>query len=342
VEPRGAAKSELDIWREIAERLGLGSKFRITEIDAIRVALKGKYCGMITLEDLVQHPEGIRTQIPPVPFSDMIFSTKSGKVELYSQELEKNGYDPLPFHEEPKESPLSTPNRFEQYPLIMITGRLRDRLHSQYTTVTTGAAVKSFAHCTSCKKCVTECPDEAITMIQPSALEIDNGQGESSAHLRQELKDVIHKLAVEVSDRRIDVPPDLTSLLIPDWDISKCIGCRECELDVCPYKVITPTLNYDPSRRTSAVRTFLRMHPDTAATWGLADGEMVRVESVRGAVDPVILEYDRNLDPRIVWASDGWWEANGNINQLTDDQHTAYGSTPGFNSVLVRVIHSKS
>ncbi len=50
------------------------------------------------------------------------FSTETGKIELYSTHFEKYGYDPLPYYEEPPQSPYSTPELFEQYPLILISG----------------------------------------------------------------------------------------------------------------------------------------------------------------------------------------------------------------------------
>jgi anaerobic selenocysteine-containing dehydrogenase len=51
------------------------------------------------------------------------FRTPTGKIELYSTIFESYGTDPLPHHKEPIESPLSTPDIYEKYPLIMITGR---------------------------------------------------------------------------------------------------------------------------------------------------------------------------------------------------------------------------
>ena len=50
------------------------------------------------------------------------FDTPTGKVELYSTVFERCGLDPLPGYEEPPESPVSTPELFEEYPLILITG----------------------------------------------------------------------------------------------------------------------------------------------------------------------------------------------------------------------------
>jgi anaerobic selenocysteine-containing dehydrogenase len=51
------------------------------------------------------------------------FNTPSGKIELYSSILERWGLEPLPYYEEPPFSPLSTPDLFKKYPLIMMTGR---------------------------------------------------------------------------------------------------------------------------------------------------------------------------------------------------------------------------
>jgi anaerobic selenocysteine-containing dehydrogenase len=51
------------------------------------------------------------------------FDTPTGKVELYSKRYEEWGLDPLPYYEEPKESPISTPELAKEYPLILTTGR---------------------------------------------------------------------------------------------------------------------------------------------------------------------------------------------------------------------------
>ncbi|MHA2210712.1 MAG: molybdopterin-containing oxidoreductase family protein [Candidatus Thorarchaeota archaeon] len=226
VEPLGEAKHELEIWTEIAERVSLGEYFKLTEIDAIRLALESDDCAHIEVEDLIKHPEGIRTTSPAIPFSDRRFTTRSGKFELFSQELKELGYDPLPVHEEPAESPLSTPELYEEFPLIMITGRLRTSLHSQFTTSEVGS------------------------------------------------------------------------------------------------------------------RAYLKLHPDTAKNLGLTEGDLVSIESRRGRIDDLQLQLTEDIDPRVVWASDGWWVKDGNMNLLTDDLHTAFGHTPGFNSVLVSVTKS--
>jgi anaerobic selenocysteine-containing dehydrogenase len=344
VEPEGNAKDELDIWKGIAGRLSMDEHFELTPRDAMRLALDSKECRHITLEGLMEHPEGIRTTAPVIPFSDRSFKTSTKKVELYSTELEALGHDPLPFYEEPAESPISTPDVFEEFPLIMITGRLRERLHSQYTTVELGADVKSFAHCTTCQECIKKCPDEAITLAQPSVQQIQmNDEVESipKAKLREQLSSLVGGLAVRLSNHEIPIPESITGLLVPLWNEKACIGCRECNLDDCPYDVVEEPIRMPSMQTVPHKRTFLRMHPDTATNLGLANGDRVTIESRRGRVTGIILEVTEEVDPRLVWSSDGWWERDGNINVLTDDKHTAYGHTPGFNSVLVKVYLSE-
>jgi len=343
VEPQGEARHELEIWRGIAERLGLGQFFHLTEIDAIRLALRGHDCEGITLEKLKRHPGGIRTRSPSIPFADHRFLTPSGKVELYSKTLEDMGFDPLPYHEEPAESPVCTPEVFKNYPLIMVSGRLRNRLHSQYTTVKVGAEAKTYSQCTTCQKCVKDCKDEAISLQSPSVEMIHRISGEDSetrAKMREKLSEIVKGLAVTSSERVIAIPDGITGLQVPIWNPDKCIGCRECALDICPFKVVTEPIRMPPMVQTQTHRMFLRMNPVTARGLNLSDGDLVRVESVRGSVDRVRLEVTEDIDPRVVWASDGWWDRDGNINLLTDDKHTAFGHTPGFNSVLVRVSSS--
>ena len=64
------------------------------------------------------------------------FYTFSGKIEIYSQSLESNGYDPLPVYHEPMESIASTPELAKQYPLTLTTGARQPMfLHSQQRNI---------------------------------------------------------------------------------------------------------------------------------------------------------------------------------------------------------------
>lgn len=60
------------------------------------------------------------------------FGTPTGKFELYSTTMRDWGYDPLPAHVEPPESPLRTPEVHAEFPLILITGAKQAMyMHSQ-------------------------------------------------------------------------------------------------------------------------------------------------------------------------------------------------------------------
>jgi anaerobic selenocysteine-containing dehydrogenase len=58
------------------------------------------------------------------------FDTPSGKVELYSERLKQWGYSPLPDYRELPESPLSTPELFQDYPLIFTSAKDPYYFHS--------------------------------------------------------------------------------------------------------------------------------------------------------------------------------------------------------------------
>lgn len=69
-------------------------------------------------------------------FEESGFSTPSGKIELYSSILEEQGYDPLPYYQEPPESPLSKPDMAREYPLILITGgRSQYFFHTEFRQI---------------------------------------------------------------------------------------------------------------------------------------------------------------------------------------------------------------
>jgi anaerobic selenocysteine-containing dehydrogenase len=64
------------------------------------------------------------------------FETASGKIELYSSVYKSWGLDPLPYYDEPPQSPVRTPELFEKYPLIMITGaRSHVYFHSEHRMI---------------------------------------------------------------------------------------------------------------------------------------------------------------------------------------------------------------
>jgi len=87
----------------------------------------------VTFRDLVDRMVLFPDSFDMQPWQSTGFPTPSGKIELYSSILEKLGYDPMPFYEEPPESPVSTPEIAREYPLILNTGgRFMPMHHSEF------------------------------------------------------------------------------------------------------------------------------------------------------------------------------------------------------------------
>ncbi|MGQ9788673.1 MAG: molybdopterin-containing oxidoreductase family protein [Candidatus Hadarchaeaceae archaeon] len=135
VEPVGECWPDWKFWFELGRRMGHGEYFPWNDVsDAIEVLLKSTGYSVKVLEQL---PGGFFYDFPRYrKYIDNGFRTPSGKVELYSEVLQKYGYDPLPTHVEPCESPISNPELAKEYPLILTTGsRVLEYTHSQLRNV---------------------------------------------------------------------------------------------------------------------------------------------------------------------------------------------------------------
>lgn len=64
------------------------------------------------------------------------FQTATGRIELWCTMYNALGLDPLPSYEEPVPSPRSTPELFEEYPLVLTTGaRVWSMFHSEHRQI---------------------------------------------------------------------------------------------------------------------------------------------------------------------------------------------------------------
>ena len=114
----GECKSDEEIFVELARRMNLDS---CTEsVQDVLDQMVGDGLG-ITFDEL--RGEGF-VQVPFKyrKYETDGFKTPTGKIELYSTRLEAMGYDPLPYYEEPPESPVATPELAEKFPLVLTTG----------------------------------------------------------------------------------------------------------------------------------------------------------------------------------------------------------------------------
>jgi thiosulfate reductase / polysulfide reductase chain A len=136
IKPLGERRPDYDFFRELAIRMGYGEYFPWENEEALaeyKLAPLG-----ITFEEAVE--KGVVHSSEPWTYETINpktgkptgFATPSGKIELYSNVLKELGYDPLPFYEEPPESPVRTPDVAGDYPLILTTGgRFRPMFHSE-------------------------------------------------------------------------------------------------------------------------------------------------------------------------------------------------------------------
>jgi anaerobic selenocysteine-containing dehydrogenase len=130
IQPLGERKEDYYFWRELGIRMGQ-KEFWPWETFEEHIAYRVKPMG-ITYEEFVQ-AGCLMSPLEEKKYEKYGFATPSGKFELYSSILEKLGYDPLPFYEEPAESPVRTPQVAKEYPFILNTGgRFMPQHHSEF------------------------------------------------------------------------------------------------------------------------------------------------------------------------------------------------------------------
>ncbi len=119
----GERRSDWWFWQQLALRMGYQDDYPWTnELEAINYQLEPLG---VTVQDLEENPSGLYFGEPVTyhKYEQNGFRTPTSKVEFYSHSLEAYGHDPLPSYVEPAESPVSTPELAQDYPLILNAGR---------------------------------------------------------------------------------------------------------------------------------------------------------------------------------------------------------------------------
>jgi anaerobic selenocysteine-containing dehydrogenase len=94
-----------------------------------------------------------------------------------------------------------------------------------------------------------------------------------------------------------------------------------------------------PSLRKLVPEPLIEINPQTAGELGIADGDLVKVESLRGSIK-IKARLTEHIHPKVVSVQHGWNEAN--VNYLTDDEAVdPTSSYPGFKSVMCRVMKAE-
>ncbi len=135
IEPLGESGDDGKIWTKLGRRRGYGEYFPWnTEKEIINFLQKPSGLTREQLEK--EHPEGMFYIEDDKKYQGGNYRTPSGKIEIYSETLAENGYDPLPVYVEPSQSPVSTPELAKKYPVILTTGsRILQYTHTQFRNI---------------------------------------------------------------------------------------------------------------------------------------------------------------------------------------------------------------
>ncbi|KUK53649.1 MAG: Nitrate reductase [Desulfotomaculum sp. 46_296] len=126
----GQCRSDLDIWLELAHRMGFVKEFPWQTADEL-VDHMLEPSGLSRKELLLSGGVTYGQQ-KYKNYEKQGFKTPSGKIEIYSSYLKDLSLPPLPTYFEPVESPAKTPELAEKYPFILTTGaRQVQYIHSQ-------------------------------------------------------------------------------------------------------------------------------------------------------------------------------------------------------------------
>jgi anaerobic selenocysteine-containing dehydrogenase len=123
IAPRGDCRSNNDVFRALAGRMGFDPKDFPDDETLIREVLDGgPTVAGITLERL-QEEGSVRLNLPVdyAPFASGRFPTPSGKCELYSERMKADGFDPLPTYIPPLEDPQTRTELAGKFPLQLLS-----------------------------------------------------------------------------------------------------------------------------------------------------------------------------------------------------------------------------
>ena len=121
IDPFYESWSEWKFFTELAKKIGMGDQFPWKSEEEL-VAFELGPTGLTFKQLLEEKPEGAFYQQKQYGMKGGKFTTPSTKIEIYSEALEKVGFDPLPTYLEPRKGPFSSPELLKKYPLILSTG----------------------------------------------------------------------------------------------------------------------------------------------------------------------------------------------------------------------------
>jgi anaerobic selenocysteine-containing dehydrogenase len=139
IEPVGESLANIEVFRRLAARMGFDDAcFRDTDDDVARQALASGHRNLAGIEwEALKQRGWQRLAVAErfAPFAEGGFPTPSGKCELHSQALAKQGIDPLPFYNPPAELASSNPQLAARYPLSFLSPPRRNFLNSSFANL---------------------------------------------------------------------------------------------------------------------------------------------------------------------------------------------------------------
>ncbi|MEX2179797.1 MAG: molybdopterin oxidoreductase family protein [Gemmatimonadaceae bacterium] len=139
IEPLGEAKPNSEIFRLLADRMGLAEpSLRDDDLTLIRQSLAStsvKFQG-ITFDELLERGwMRLNVPTPYLPFEHGAFPTPSGKCEFYSARLKEMGLDPVPTYTPPYESPERDATLVARFPLTLISSPAHQFLNTTFVNI---------------------------------------------------------------------------------------------------------------------------------------------------------------------------------------------------------------
>ena len=144
IDPLWETKADLDMFAEVAQKMGQGQYFDKTPDEYISLLLSGlpsgltldtlKSKGVVALADEDFYTSSFQPITHPyVPYYQQHFPTPSGRIEFYVESLIPYNM-PLPIYKEPIEASPSNA-LYQKYPLVMITSHTKFRTHTQWNNL---------------------------------------------------------------------------------------------------------------------------------------------------------------------------------------------------------------
>ena len=137
IQPLGECKPNTELFRLLAARMGFEDPcLRESDEELARQAMRWNQGTLQGVDfERLEREGSVRLSVPEswAPFAEGGFPTPSGKCELLSETLARQGHDPLAGYVPPRESASSNPELARRYPLALISPPAHHFLNSTFS-----------------------------------------------------------------------------------------------------------------------------------------------------------------------------------------------------------------